>query len=57
MPTPRRGLLVGQSCAHSAVMLGIAIAFGVGGSNVARRVLEQQFPEQKPKGPDGLSHL
>jgi hypothetical protein len=41
-------------------MLGVAIAIGIGGGPVARRILEQQFPEppraEEPK-PDELSHL
>jgi hypothetical protein len=53
----RTVILTAFAIAFGAVMLGIAIAFGIGGSNVARRVLEEQFPEQKPKDPDGLSHL
>jgi hypothetical protein len=42
-----------------AVMLSLAIAFGVGGRDVARRVLERQFgrDDAPPPGPDDLSHL
>lgn len=41
-----------------AVMLALAIAFGVGGRDVARRVLERRFPDaDKDNDTDGLSHL
>jgi hypothetical protein len=43
--------------AFGAVMLGLAIAFGIGGGGVARRIVERQFPE-KPKSEEGdVSHL
>lgn len=41
-----------------AAMLALAIAFGVGGRDVARRVLERQFDDTEPQsGPDPLSHI
>lgn len=41
-----------------AVMLGLSIAFGVGGKDVARRVLERQLREgDKTGNRDDLSHL
>jgi hypothetical protein len=41
-----------------AVMLCLAIAFGVGGKDVARHVLERQFKQgEEGKGGDELSHL
>jgi hypothetical protein len=43
--------------AFGAVMLGLAIAFGLGGRDVARRVLEQQFLEPKEEEPDEFSHI
>src|SRR6516162_7987439 len=39
-----RGLvLVAFSVSFGAIMMGLAIAFGLGGRNVARRILEQRF--------------
>lgn len=43
--------------AFGAVMLGLAIAFGLGGRDVARRVLEKQFLEKKEQEPDEFSHI
>jgi len=43
--------------AFGAVMLGLAIAFGVGGGQIARRILEQHFPEREPPESGGASHL
>jgi hypothetical protein len=41
-----------------AVMLGLALAFGIGGRDLAQRVLERQFKDdQGSRGPDGISHL
>jgi hypothetical protein len=40
-----------------AVMLGLAIAFGIGGGGLARRILEQQFTEREGTDTDGSSHL
>jgi hypothetical protein len=41
-----------------AVMLGLAIAFGVGGKDVARRVLERQFKDGRAaEERDDISHL
>lgn len=41
-----------------AVMLSLAIAFGTGGKEVARRVLERQFtPPPEPPAHDDISHL
>jgi len=39
----RRVVLIAFSLAFGALMLGTAIAFGLGGRDVARRVLERQF--------------
>lgn len=53
-------MLTAFAIAFGAVMLGVAIAIGIGGGQVARRILERQFPEP-PKDeqtrPDELSHL
>jgi hypothetical protein len=41
-----------------AVMLGLALAFGIGGKDLARRALERQTKDdQAPRGPDGIAHL
>jgi hypothetical protein len=53
-------MLTAFAIAFGAVMLGVAIAIGIGGGQVARRILERQFPEA-PKDEraqsDELSHL
>ncbi|MBZ5587414.1 MAG: hypothetical protein LAO05_02545 [Acidobacteriia bacterium] len=44
--------------AFGAVMLGMALAFGLGGRDVARRVLERQFGERSTDhDDDNLSHV
>jgi hypothetical protein len=43
--------------AFGAVMLGLAIAFGLGGRDVARQVLERRFLEKKEGEPDEFSHI
>jgi hypothetical protein len=43
--------------AFGAVMLGLAIAFGVGGGGVARRILEHWFPERGGRPHDDVGHL
>lgn len=53
-------MLTAFSIAFGAVMLGVAIAIGIGGGPLARRMLERQFPEPPKDGgsrPDELSHL
>lgn len=50
-------VLTAFSIAFGAVMLGLAIAFGIGGGDVARRVLERQFPERPAPEPDAISHV
>jgi len=40
-----------------AVMFGLALAFGMGGRDVAKRTLERQIEDRKEKEPDGFSHL
>ncbi|MEO6447519.1 MAG: hypothetical protein ABIZ91_05915 [Gemmatimonadaceae bacterium] len=53
-------MLTAFAIAFGAVMLGVAIAIGIGGGQVARRILERQFPdtpkEEAPR-PDPLSHM
>src|SRR5205809_922161 len=43
----------------AVVMLGVAIAIGIGGGHVARRILERQFPEtpRNEARPDHMPHL
>ena len=50
----RHVVLIAFSIAFGAVMLGAAIAFGLGGRDVARRVLEKRFlgEEEKEKEED-----
>jgi hypothetical protein len=44
--------------AFGAVMLGAAIAFGIGGGPIARRILERRFPAGDPPAPSGdVGHL
>lgn len=50
-------VLAAFAIAFGAVMLGLAIAFGIGGGGIARRFLEEQFPERPPSDPDQVSHL
>jgi hypothetical protein len=50
-------VLTAFAIAFGALMAGLAIAFGIGGGSLARRFLEQQFPERPQDGPDRVSHL
>ena len=53
-------MLTAFAIAFGAVMLGVAIAIGIGGGPVARRMLERQFPDPPPAvpaRPDDISHL
>jgi hypothetical protein len=50
-------VLTAFAIAFGAVMTGLAIAFGIGGASLARRFLEQQFPERPPADADRVSHL
>ncbi len=43
--------------AFGAVMFGLALAFGLGGRDVARRALERQWEREKEDAADGFSHL
>lgn len=49
-------VLTAFSIAFGAVMLGLALAFGLGGRDLARQTLEQQSVPRREEG-DGLSHL
>jgi hypothetical protein len=53
-------MLTAFAIAFGAVMLGVALAIGNGGGEVARRMIERQFPEpprDEDSRPDELSHL
>jgi len=50
-------LLVAFSAFFGAMMLGLALAFGLGGRDLARRLLERQFLEEKKEEDQGISHL
>jgi hypothetical protein len=51
-------VLVAFSVSFGAIMMGLAIAFGLGGRNVARRILEQRFSPGNAEGKDEEgSHL
>ena len=43
--------------AFGAVMLGLAIAFGIGGGGVARRIVDEHFPDKRDAKDDDVSHL
>jgi hypothetical protein len=44
--------------AFGAVMLGLAIAFGLGGRDAAKRVLERQLKDlDEPRDKDTFSHI
>lgn len=43
--------------AFGAVMLGLALAFGLGGREVAKRTLERQLEDRNDSQRDGFSHL
>jgi hypothetical protein len=55
----RQVVLTAFTIAFGAVMLGLAIAFGVGGGPLAKRLLERQFaePPARPQEPDEISHI
>jgi len=53
-------MLTAFAITFGALMLGVAIAIGIGGGPIARRVLERQFPDpsrEKDAPPNELSHL
>jgi hypothetical protein len=53
----RTVVLTAFAIAFGAIMLAVAIAFGLGGREIAKRILEHQFPEREPSGADEMSHL
>ena len=51
-------VLTAFAISFGAVMLGLAIAFGIGGGGIAKRILERQFPEApEADRPEERSHL
>ena len=50
-------VLTAFAIAFGAVMFGLAIAFGIGGGNIARRILEHWFPARDSEQPPDLRHL
>jgi len=53
----RAVVLTAFAITFGAVMLSGAIAFGIAGGGVARRLLEEWLAARREKGPEGLSHL
>lgn len=50
-------VLTAFAISFGALMLGLAIAFGLGGRDAARRVLEQQVRAQEARETDAAPHL
>lgn len=50
-------VLIAFSTFFGAIMLGLALAFGLGGRDLARQVLERRFLEEKKEEDQGISHL
>jgi hypothetical protein len=53
----QHAVLIAFAIAFGAVMFGLAIAFGLGGRDVARQILEKQFSEKKDEEEDEVSPL
>lgn len=53
----QHAVLIAFSITFGALMLALAIAFGLGGRDVARRILEKQFSGKKEEGEDEVSPL
>jgi hypothetical protein len=51
-------VLAAFSILFGGIVIALAIAFGVGGIDTARRIVEQKFAEKEaPKAPDDIEHL
>jgi hypothetical protein len=50
-------VLIAFSTFFAAIMLGLALAFGLGGRDLAKRMLERRFLEEKKEEDQGISHL
>jgi len=53
----RAVVLTAFAVAFGAMMLGVAIAIGIGGADTVRRLLESQLQRRGPQDSDPLSHL
>jgi hypothetical protein len=53
----RSVVLTAFAIAFGAIMLAFGVALGIGGGPIARRVLEQYFPDRPTAPPDGAGHL
>jgi Mechanosensitive ion channel, conserved TM helix len=50
-------VLVAFAIFFGAAMLGLALAFGLGGRDLARRILERRFADENKEEDEGISHL
>jgi len=50
-------VLTAFAIAFGALMLGLAIAFGLGGRDAARQLLERQLAAKKERDMDAAPHL
>lgn len=50
-------VLVAFSTFFGAIMFGLALAFGLGGRDLARKLLERRFLEERKEEDQGISHL
>jgi hypothetical protein len=50
-------VLTAFAITFGALMLGLAIAFGLGGRDAAQQLLEQQFRSKKDRDADAAPHL
>jgi hypothetical protein len=50
-------VLIAFSTFFGAIMFGLALAFGLGGRDLAKELLERQFLEEKQEEDQGISHL
>jgi hypothetical protein len=50
-------VLTAFAIAFGALMLGLAIAFGIGGGSIAKRILEHQFPKRERSSANEMLHL
>ncbi len=50
-------VLIAFAITFGAVMTGVAVAIGIGGSGIVRRALEEKWDEGRPPGSDAAPHL
>jgi len=50
-------VLIAFSTFFGSIMLGLALAFGLGGRDLAKQLLERRFLEEKKEEDQGISHL